>query len=248
MSELSMLVTITTRNLTKKFVAFYEEMDMPVSVITLGSGTASSEILDYFGLAGSDKSVIFHIITDTKWKEVKRQLRLKMNIDIPGIGISFLIPLSSIGGTKALNYLTARQEYVKGEESSLKDTKYELLVTIANQGHTELIMDAARKVHAAGGEEAGKGNDLHCGAQESEKRHHARHYGRGGHRNQGRRHCLLPARDRHRRYADDGRNRRRMTLKALPHSAAGLFCAFPAGSSTEKVGRAGRWEEVKMQL
>ena len=151
MSELSMLVTITTRNLTKKFVAFYEEMDMPVSVITLGSGTASSEILDYFGLAGSDKSVIFHIITDTKWKEVKRQLRLKMNIDIPGIGISFLIPLSSIGGVKALNYLTARQEYVKGEESSLKDTKYELLVTIANQGHTELIMDAARKVHAAGG-------------------------------------------------------------------------------------------------
>ena len=151
MSELSMLVTITTRNLTKKFVAFYEEMDMPVSVITLGSGTASSEILDYFGLAGSDKSVIFHIITDTKWKEVKRQLRLKMNIDIPGIGISFLIPLSSIGGVKALNYLTARQEYVKGEESSLKDTKYELLVTIANQGYTELIMDAARKVHAAGG-------------------------------------------------------------------------------------------------
>ena len=74
-----------------------------------------------------------------------------MNIDIPGIGIAFLIPLSSIGGIKALNYLTAGQDYVKGEESSLKDTKYELLVTIANQGYTEQIMDAARKVHAAGG-------------------------------------------------------------------------------------------------
>lgn len=151
MSELSMLVTITARNMTKKFVNFYDEMDLPVSVITLGSGTASSEILDYFGLAGSDKSVLFHIVTDTKWKEVKRQLRLKMNIDVPGIGISFLVPLSSIGGIKALNYLTAQQDYVKGEESSLKDTKYELLVTIANQGYTELIMDAARKVHAAGG-------------------------------------------------------------------------------------------------
>ena len=30
-------------------------------------------------------------------------------------------------------------------------TKYELLVTISNQGYSELIMDAARKVHAAGG-------------------------------------------------------------------------------------------------
>ena len=151
MSELSMMVTITTRKHTRKFVQFYEEMNLPVSVITLGSGTASSKILDYFGLDGSEKSVIFHIITDTRWKEVKRQLRLKMSIDIPGIGIAFTVPLSSIGGMKALNYLTAQQDYVKGEESTLKDTKYELLVTIANQGHTELIMDAARKVHAAGG-------------------------------------------------------------------------------------------------
>ena len=74
-----------------------------------------------------------------------------MQIDIPGIGIAFLIPMSSIGGKKVLNYLTCGQEFEKGEESALKDTKYELLVVIANQGYTELIMDAARKVHAAGG-------------------------------------------------------------------------------------------------
>ena len=42
MSELSMMVTITTRKHTRKFVQFYEEMNLPVSVITLGSGTASS--------------------------------------------------------------------------------------------------------------------------------------------------------------------------------------------------------------
>ena len=151
MNELFLMVTVTSRKLSKKFVGFYEEAGLPVSVITVGSGTASSEILDYFGLDGSDKSILFHMVTDAKWKEVKRKLRLNMNIDVPGVGIAFLLPLSSIGGRKALNYLTAGQEYVKGEESTLKDTKYELLVVIANQGYTELIMDAARKVHAAGG-------------------------------------------------------------------------------------------------
>ena len=39
-----------------------------------------------------------------------------------------------------------------------------------------------------------------------------------------------------------------MTLKALPHSAAGLFCAFFAIASTEKVGQVRGWEEVKIQL
>ena len=76
---------------------------------------------------------------------------MEMQIDIPGIGIIFLIPLSSIGGRKALSYLTCGQEFVQKEESTLKNTKQELLVVISNQGYTELIMDAARKVHTIGG-------------------------------------------------------------------------------------------------
>ncbi len=151
MSELYMMVTITNRNMTQKFINFYRENGLEVSMISVGSGTAASEVLDYFGLDGSQKSVLFHVVTDAAWKEIKQGLRRKMRIDVPGIGIAFLIPMSSIGGKKALNYLTSGQEFVKGEESSLKDTKYELLVVIANQGYTEMVMDAAREVHAAGG-------------------------------------------------------------------------------------------------
>lgn len=151
MDELYMMVTILDRKRTRKFAAFYEEMGLVFSVTTSGLGTAASDILDYFGLDGSEKSVMFHIVTRQKWKEVKRQLQAQMRINIPGIGIAFTIPLSSIGGKHTLNYLTQGQEFIKGEESSLKDTRYELLVVIANQGYTDLIMDAARKVHASGG-------------------------------------------------------------------------------------------------
>lgn len=151
MSELYMMVTITNRNLTKKFTSFYQEMGVDISVITVGRGTAASEILDYFGLDGAEKSVMIQVVTGEKWKELKYGLQRKMQIDIPGIGIAFIVPVSSMGGKKALNYLTNGLNFVKGEESSLKDTKYELLVVIANQGYTDLIMDAAREVHAAGG-------------------------------------------------------------------------------------------------
>lgn len=151
MSQLHLLVTITSRNLTKKFTDFYKGCGLDVSFLSLGKGTASSEILDYFGLDGPEKTLLFHIVSQEKWKEVKRELRRKINIDIPGIGIAFTLPLSSIGGAKALNFLKNGQDFVKGEESVLKDTKYELLVAISNQGYSDLIMDAARKVHAAGG-------------------------------------------------------------------------------------------------
>jgi len=151
MSRLEMMVTITDRSISKKFLSFYNEKGLEVSFITLGKGTAGSEILDYFGLDGTEKSVFIHIITDDMWLDIKRDLQRKMNIDVPGIGIAFTIPLSSIGGKKALNYLTEGRSFVKEEESELKETKYELLIVIANQGYSELIMDAARQVHAAGG-------------------------------------------------------------------------------------------------
>ena len=50
-----------------------------------------------------------------------------------------------------LRFLTEDRGFEKEEESSLKGTDYELLVVIANQGYTDVIMDAARKANATGG-------------------------------------------------------------------------------------------------
>ena len=70
---------------------------------------------------------------------------------VPGTGIAFIIPVSSIGGKRALQFLTEHQTFALKEESTLKDTRYELLLVIANQGHTGSIMDAARAAGAGGG-------------------------------------------------------------------------------------------------
>lgn len=151
MNELFLMGAIINRNHTKEFADFYEKNGVSVNFITLGYGTAGYEILDYFGLEKTEKSVIFSVVTKETWKKIKLGLQKEMRIDIPGTGIAFVIPMSSIGGKKQLQFLTGEQEFEKGEESVLKDTKYELLIVIANQGYTELIMDAARKNQAGGG-------------------------------------------------------------------------------------------------
>ncbi len=151
MSELYLMTTIIDRKQTKRFVSFYQQCGVHVTLNTAGRGTAVSEMLDYFGLESSEKTVLFSSVTDTSWKVVRRGLQRKMKIDVPGTGVAFLVPVSSIGGKRQLRFLTEQQNFTKGEESTLKGTKYELLVVIANQGYTDQIMDAARAVGAAGG-------------------------------------------------------------------------------------------------
>ena len=151
MSSLYFMVTICDRNQARRFLAFYREHGVTVTFQALGRGTAASEILDSCGLEASEKAMFFSAVTDEKWKELKRGLENQIKIDIPGTGIAFIVPVSSIGGGRQLRFLIEGQEFEKGEESALKDTKYELLVVIANQGYTEMIMDAARKANAAGG-------------------------------------------------------------------------------------------------
>lgn len=151
MSELFMMTAIIARDRTKEFAEFYDKNGVCVNFITLGYGTAGHEILDYFGLERTEKAVIFSIVTEETWKKIRFGLQREMGIDIPGTGIAFIIPLSSIGGKRQLRFLTGDQTFETGEESVLKDTKYELLIIIANQGYTEKIMDAARKMQAGGG-------------------------------------------------------------------------------------------------
>ena len=124
MSELYMMVTITNRQLTRKFVECYKENGAQVGSIIVGMGTAANEILDYFGLDGMEKSILFHIVTDASWQRIKADLRKNMQIDLPGMGIAFIIPVSSVGGKKALNYLTRSEERRVGKECRSRWSPY----------------------------------------------------------------------------------------------------------------------------
>lgn len=82
MSRLYMMVTITDRNRKKKFEEFYKKNEHMVFFTTLGRGTANSEMLDYFGLEESEKVVILSVVTEETWKKLRREMIVKMQIDV----------------------------------------------------------------------------------------------------------------------------------------------------------------------
>ena len=151
MNSLYMLGIIANRGMRDKFIQFFKLHNIHVTLTVLGQGTASGAILDYLGMETTDKTLYFAFVTRDTWKLLKKDLYAQVKIDVPGRGIAFLIPLSSMGGKMQLQYVTVGQELSIEEESTLQNTDYELLVTIANSGYIETIMDAARSADAPGG-------------------------------------------------------------------------------------------------
>jgi len=151
MSELYLMVTIADRKRLKDFIDVYESVPIAVSYVSLARGTADHSALDLLGLESTEKAFILAVVTDEAWHKVSKLFRSKLKIDIPGTGISFIIPLSSIGGRRELLYLTHGQNYVKGSESTLKATERELIIAISNQGYSNDVMDCARAAGAGGG-------------------------------------------------------------------------------------------------
>lgn len=151
MGNIYMMTTIVDRKILNKYINLYEENNLNVRLWALGLGTASNDILDYLGLDNPEKAVAFSILQEDSWLNIKKQLQKKLQIDAPGGGIAFITPLSSIGGEKTLQFLLETQNYQKQEESTLKNTTHDLIIVIAEQGYTNLIMDAAREAGAHGG-------------------------------------------------------------------------------------------------
>ncbi len=151
MGNIYLMTTIVDRKIAEKYLKLYRENDLQVVFLTLGYGTASNEVMDYLGLDSVEKAVAMSVVEEETWITLKKQLQKKLQIDAPGGGIAFTVPLSSVGGKKPLQYLLEKENYEKQEESTLKNTDRELIVVIAQQGYTDLIMDAAREAGAYGG-------------------------------------------------------------------------------------------------
>ena len=151
MGNIYLMTTIVDRKIVKRYLELYQENNLQVMFISLGFGTANNEVLDYLGLESTEKAVALSVIEEQTWLTVKKQLEKKLHIDAPGGGIAFTTPLSSVGGKKALQFLIENENYQKEEETTLKDTSHELIVVIAEQCYTNLIMDAARGAGAYGG-------------------------------------------------------------------------------------------------
>ncbi len=160
MDGLNMVITVTDRERTETAINLFRENNVFTTDIVLGQGTASREMLDYLYLNPSEKAIVFGVVTGAGLLPLLKAFKRKMFIDVPGNGIVAVVPLNTIGGRRSLEYMLdgqavdttqrSQEEAERMERMSVK-TDHELIFVIANEGYSDLIMDAARGAGAAGG-------------------------------------------------------------------------------------------------
>ena len=139
-----LMIAITDRNRSKEFAAWFQGQKIPLVLTTPGRGTATTEVLDCLGLEATEKAVLMLVAPQSR--ALVRRAERDLWLDVPGRGVLMTVPIGSIGGARARDYLL-RQE---GEEMEQERT-HELIVVITNSGRTDQVMDAARSAGAGGG-------------------------------------------------------------------------------------------------
>ncbi len=126
-----------------------DKLGTPLTLSAYGHGTASRSMLDILGIESNEKRIVVTAVNDETVSELIRHQQRRLFIDAPGNGITVCVPIKSVAGGKTLSYLNGEEKITKKAPEINSD--FELVVAIANKGHTDTVMDAAREVGARGG-------------------------------------------------------------------------------------------------
>ena len=147
MDRAVLMIVITDRSRGAKFASWFQDQGAALILSALGRGTAATEVLDYLGLEATEKAVL--LLAAPRSARLVRRAARELWLDVPGRGILMTVPISSVGGARARDYLLSWQ--AEEEDDMDREITHELIVVIANRGHTDQVMDAARSAGAAGG-------------------------------------------------------------------------------------------------
>ncbi len=150
-----LLISIVDRGKGEGVVRLLERHGSLFHTIVLGRGTARKNLLDYLGLGETEKDLVLSGVSEINATEVVTYLTHAMQFDSPGRGIAFTLPISSVSGRRALDYLTGnpsiKEDIEQSEVPSMVQFEHSLIISIVNRGFTDLVIDAAIDAGARGG-------------------------------------------------------------------------------------------------
>lgn len=145
---MNFVISIVNPGLLSRMDGIVKSLELPLVIELLGRGTARKDVLDLLGLSTHEYHIFMTIADRECTKRLIDEARRNLYIDAPGQGIIVATPIKSVGGGKTLANLNGGRPTEGAPEINFN---YEIVLAIANEGHTDTVMDAAREAGARGG-------------------------------------------------------------------------------------------------
>ena len=115
--RLELLITIVDKNRASSYADFIQAYDVNLQVVVPARGTAKDEILEYLGLADSDRAAIFSVVREDRLEELSEAIEDRFRSLKNGNGICVAMPFSSVIGRLAFGFLS-NDERIADEEAA----------------------------------------------------------------------------------------------------------------------------------
>lgn len=130
--------------------AFFTAQGIAFCLRTRAQGMAGKRLFRYFGLGDVEKDVFFCLLDRERALAVCEALRESFQLDKPGRGIAYFIPIERLAGFLAGRAI-GQFEPQRGGSLMQEKTSHSLIVTIMSHGHSADVMDTAVMAGATGG-------------------------------------------------------------------------------------------------
>ena len=103
--KLKLLFTVVNRQKAEFYADLLQAYDVNMQMLLSAQGTASTEMLQYLGLADSEKVVIASVIREDRAAEALHMLEEKFRTIKNGKGIAYTVPMSGTIGVAVYQFL-----------------------------------------------------------------------------------------------------------------------------------------------
>lgn len=108
--RVKLFVAIVERGRGDGVVGILRESGVTYNMVAPAHRASGSAIMDYLGLSNPERDMVFSVITEDKVESILKKIMYKYDMDQPGNGVAFTIPITGVSGPLALRYISGIYE------------------------------------------------------------------------------------------------------------------------------------------
>ncbi len=108
--RIKLLVAIVDRGNGNDVVEILRESGVTYNMISPAYCASGSDIMDYLGLSNPERDLVISVVTEDKVDGILKKVLYKLDLDEPGNGYAFTIPITGVSGPLALRYISGIYE------------------------------------------------------------------------------------------------------------------------------------------